>query len=581
MVLCRECKKEGIKKSATFGYEKDGKTISCKKHKTDEMIDTVHIKTLCIECKKEGIFKQASCGYLKDNKKTHCAIHKLGGMIMLTHKKYGCIECKKDGKFIIACFGLNKKEFTHCFKHKTDEMTLNFGKKCIVCGKIANFGLSSNRIKTHCKQHKTDKMINLVPKRTICIKCIEEGKSICATFGYPNDKPKFCIEHKEKEMINLKSINNICIICKKEGVIKRASFGLLTDKIATYCVKHKSKEMIDIKNQNKNCIECKKLKKFTQACYGYNSDKKATYCNKHKLEGMINRANTNCIVCLKQGIIKRACYGFLFEKKTHCAVHVGEKKNKKMFINNKPKWIECSEKPYFGDSIMDDLPVRCELHKLDTDVDMVTRKCVLCGDDYFIPSTETKCRGCRGFIVRKNNRGIKEKKITDLLFLLENKIGKAIHDRKVKGGCSNKRPDFYYKGFNPMFDLIIEVDEYQHSRYTCGIQAEMQRIINIYENDNGGFPLCIIRFNPDIYYYKGKTILSYKGREDFLKSTIFGLKNRTSFNYKIGIIYLFYDQFNTITSVDIIPFDYQYEKGKLLIKHKHPLSDCVNHIYSL
>jgi hypothetical protein len=46
-------------------------------------------------------------------------------------------------------------------------------------------------------------------------------------------------------------------------------------------------------------------------------------------------------------------------------------------------------------------------------------------------------------------------------------------------------------------------------------------------------------------------------------------------------LYQFYDNFDTITGIDIKPFDYEYEDGKLVIDHKHPLSIKKQHIYNL
>lgn len=95
----------------------------------------------------------------------------------------------------------------------------------------------------------------------------------------------------------------------------------------------------------------------------------------------------------------------------------------------------------------------------------------------------------------------------------------------------------------------------------------------------GGFPLIFIRFNPDPFYKKGKIIQDYNGREDCLKETIKGLKNRTKLdNYPIGVIYLYYDNFE---DVKIEPFIYETINGELIIKHKHPLSTKIQHIYKL
>ena len=44
------------------------------------------------------------------------------------------------------------------------------------------------------------------------------------------------------------------------------------------------------------------------------------------------------------------------------------------------------------------------------------------------------------------------------------------------------------------------------------------------------------------------------------------------------MIYLYYDNFE---DVKIEPLNYHIENGKILIKHKHPLSDQSEHEYVL
>jgi hypothetical protein len=153
------------------------------------------------------------------------------------------------------------------------------------------------------------------------------------------------------------------------------------------------------------------------------------------------------------------------------------------------------------------------------------------------------------------------------------------HDVTVRGGCSKKRPDFFFKDFSEIFHLIVEVDEFQHSKYSCSYEGEMKRLINIYEQDSGGFPLVVVRYNPDSYYKNNNvmiTDLSY--REKVLVDTINGLKNRKVVDKRIYVIYLFYDNFD---NVELRPFEYKTENGKLIIDHKHPHTTKQINIYPL
>jgi hypothetical protein len=542
---CVICYSNGIIKRASFGFLSDKKMNHCSSHKQENMVDLQHIKKGCIICLENGIFKQSSFGFLSDKKMNHCSSHKQENMVYLVHIKNGCLVCQEQG----------------IFKNPT-------------------YGFLLDKKRTHCSKHQLENMVSLIDIKKRCISCEEQGIFKQSSFGFLSDKKKtHCSSHKQENMVDLQNIKKGCIICLENEIFKQASFGFLYNKKMSHCSSHKQENMVALINIKKGCIICLENGIFKRASFGFLYDKKMSHCSSHKQENMVDleHINQGCIICKENGIFKRTSFGKLFEKKIHCIVH---KKNNE-YKNNNPKCLKCKNKPFYGDEKLDEIPQRCEEHKLETDIDIISRKCILCGDEYFIPSSFDKCKSCLGWLQKKkNNRGVKEKKIEILLKSLSNTLGEPTCDKKVENGCSNKRPDFYYKDFNDCFSLIVEVDENQHSKYTCGIQAEMTRLINIYENDNGGFPLIIIRFNPDKYYYENKVITTYDGREKVLQNVILGLKNKNEIKNKIGIIYLYYDNFNTL-QIATEPLNYEYANGNIIINHKHPHSLENKHIYSL
>ena len=585
---CIVCKENGKFKNACYGLFKDKKKTHCSQHKTDDMINLADRNRGCIICSENGKFKQASFGLLSNKKKTHCAQHKTDDMINLADRNRGCIVCSENGKFKIASYGLlSDKKKTHCTEHKTEEMIdlKDINKGCVVCkenGKFkrATYGLLSNKKKTHCAKHKTDDMIDLVDRDRGCIVCKENGKFKIATFGLLSNKNKtHCTQHKTDNMINLADINRGCVVCKENGKFKVACYGLLSTMKKTHCTEHKTDDMIDLQNRKKGCIVCKENGKFKIASFGLLKDKKMTHCTEHKTNEMVDLVNLNngCIVCKENGKFKQASFGKLFEKKLHCKVHAQSNE----YSKNNPKCEKCFEQPLYGDEKLSLIPERCEKHKKPTDVDMVSKICCGCWVNCFIPSTQTKCSECLGWTIRKEyNRGIKEGKVADCLTQLSKIMGSPapVRDRRIAQGCSSKRPDFYYPDFTNTFSLIVEVDETQHSKYSCGIQGEIIRMINLFEEDSGGFPLIFIRFNPDPYYYKGKEVNAYRGREAKLQEVIKGLKNRTEMDCYIGVIYLFYDEFE---EVKIEPLTYEMKDGELHVGHMHPLDKEINRAYKL
>jgi hypothetical protein len=78
-----------------------------------------------------------------------------------------------------------------------------------------------------------------------------------------------------------------------------------------------------------------------------------------------------------------------------------------------------------------------------------------------------------------------------------------IEDKRVKGGCSKRRPDLMLDlGYQ---NLIIEIDENQHIGYDCS--CDNKRIMEL-SQDVGYRPIVFIRFNPDKYKKNGENITS-------------------------------------------------------------------------
>ena len=102
------------------------------------------------------------------------------------------------------------------------------------------------------------------------------------------------------------------------------------------------------------------------------------------------------------------------------------------------------------------------------------------------------------------NYKTKENAITDYI-LTEFPLDKYswIEDKKVKDGCSKRRPDLFIDlGYHI---IIIEVDENQHIQYDCS--CENKRLMEL-SQDVGHRPIIFIRFNPDEYLTKCNKISS-------------------------------------------------------------------------
>ena len=100
-----------------------------------------------------------------------------------------------------------------------------------------------------------------------------------------------------------------------------------------------------------------------------------------------------------------------------------------------------------------------------------------------------------------------------------------LYDKKIKCGCSKRRPDWFIDCFK--YSIIIELDEDQHKYESC----DEKRMMELF-TDLGNRPLVLIRINPD--KYEGKT-KERKGCFDFdEKNTL--ICNEKKFNKRFNLL---------------------------------------------
>ena len=523
-------------KNANFNYtdSKIKKGIRCLDHKLEGML-CINGK-LCIECK----ISQASFILPNSNKKsaTHCSkcIEKLNiEKIDICHKK--CIICNKNS----AIFGKYKKEYCgNCVKENEIDAINIHHKKCINCNtKEAIFNVIGQS-PLYCGSCKRDGMINIYG-----IKC-ENCKIKTPVYNYTGVLIKrFCYDCKLDGMINVK--DKLCISCNS----KRPSFNYLGEEKALYCSNCKIEGM---KNVNYNI--CQKENCNENALYNFEYENKPIFCKEHSEDEMINILN---ITCSYSSCIKIPCFNFPNEtKKLYCNDH---KLNGMIDIYHQ-KCKECSNRAsfnYYGEK----KPIYCSIHKEDIMINIchIICKTHLCGT-IISEKYEGYCMIC--FI-----NLFPEKPITRNYLTKEKNVRKFILDtfpdyswiidKKIKDGCSKRRPDLLLDlGYQI---IIIEIDENQHINYdsTC----EYKRLVDI-SDDLGNRPIILIRFNPDDYILENGTKnascwnINNKGlctikknyqrewnnRLDKLKEKIiFWLNSESDPNNLIKIEHLFFDIF--------------------------------------
>jgi hypothetical protein len=331
-------------------------------------------------------------------------------------------------------------------------------------------------------------MINVKSKKCLYIDCIKQP-----CYNYENEKaPLYCSLHKLENMVDIKSKK-----CLFEGCNILPVYNFEGENIRLYCSKHKLENMINV--ASKKCIyhECIK-----QPCYNYESEKLGIYCNLHKLENMINVRDKTCIY---EGCKIIPNFNFEDKKKAiYCSNHKLEN-----MINVKDKtciYEGCLTRPIYnfeGEKIA----IYCNEHKLDNMINIRDKTCnsEQCNTLVKNPKYQGYCLYC--FVhtfpnepVSRNYK-VKEKHVTDYIKLYFKKYVES-YDKKIQGGCSNKRPDIFIDLFT--HSIIIEIDENQHFDYSC----ENKRMMLLFQ-DLANRPIVFIRFNPDKYIDEnGETIKS-------------------------------------------------------------------------
>ncbi len=401
----------------------------------------------------------------------------------------------------------NEPKRRYCSLHAKEGMVTKAQKLCIFenCTIVANFNRDGENEKLYCLQHsKPESEKKITAKKGICI---EENCKTYATFGFPGKSRIYCKTHKKEGCIDIKNLIKKCIECDKQ-----ATYNFIGEKKAIFCLLHKKDEMVNVKD--KICIHpnCKIL-----ASFNYENNNTPLYCTSHKLPLMIDHKNKNKI-CLFENCDKYARYNFNGEK----------------------------------------IGLYCIIHCNPLMVNVISKSC---NNDWCSTRSNEKYNGYCAFCFRNmfpdheltRNYKTKEKCVAD--FIKDNFPDKDwICDKRVKEGCSKRRPDLLLDlGYQV---LIIEIDENQHIDYdtTC----EKKRLNDIAEDLNFR-PIIFIRFNPDQYdsndnhiescwkiNSKGQCVIKnhtdWNNRLNILKENVEKWINpENQLNELIHIIQLFYD----------------------------------------
>lgn len=506
-----KCVYQSCIKQPHFG-NKGEKAKYCKEHALPGMIDVIHKLCLATNCKTRPTFN-----YKGVKPGIYCKTHALKDMIDVTKKlclQDGCNKCPNFNY-------IGKKNGLYCNNHKLANMINVKSKKCVFvgCTTRPSFNTPGNLSGIYCATHALPGMIDVLEKR----KCIYTKCNKNAYYNYTGEKHgKYCREHADPKMICLKGER-----CTYPKCFKRPNYNYPNQNKKLYCKSHKLEGMVDVRHDRCSHVGCDKRPGFN-----FRNELRAMYCKEHALPNMMDVITDRCSY---PNCEIRANYGKLFNRKEHCKKH----SNVNEYLQNNPKCLTsgCLEHPLYTDKI-DNYPLRCELHKLINDKNVIETPCKNCGLPNFINESTLLCNDCSDFIIKKVHKA-KEHRIKEILD--SNNIKYESYDRPIDGGCTKYRPDFVID--YGTFKVIVEVDENQHKSYAC--DCEVARMCMIHQ-DMGGIPVIFIRFNPDSYKVNEKLVREYKSRERKLLDLLYAFRNVMEVKYPMIVCYMYYDEFDGI-----------------------------------
>jgi hypothetical protein len=470
-------------------------------------------------CIAPGCTKQSTYNYKEGQRRLFCKDHKQPKMINVNTVM--CKVCnEKPARYN------TKEEYPkalYCKLHRTAEMVDCCEKLCNPpeCWRQGTFGFTRFDKKVVCKEHKLEGMKDV---KNLTRSCEFTGCEKQANYNFPDTQRAVrCKEHKEMGMVDR---YHDC--CMEDGCCIRPIYNIPGQNKGIYCIQHKLHGMIDV--LTKRCLHdgCDKV-----PFYNFRNFSFPIYCSSHYEFGMVDVKHIKCDECDSQ-----ACFGIVGNNANRCATH----KSKGMMRNpnRRCRTLNCNEYAIYGN--FETYPLFCELHKLDSHINLVESICCRCGLLYPVNDVGlcSICRTGDKKIVMKKQNDVKE-------WLDKNSFQYIIHDKPIDGGfCTKQRPDFVFDSINGVFSIVLEVDENAHHGYVE--DCEKTRMINL--SQALGQPTIFIRFNPDPYRCHGNKVYNTVPKERY-RVLKHWLQKSLSMNVmeikQIGfcsMIKLFYNDFN-------------------------------------
>lgn len=479
-------------------------------------------------CKNAECWSEPAYNFFGEKSGIYCAKHKEPGMEDVKHKKCQHIDEQTGRCLKNATYGIEdgeKQKYCHPHSLLYDGMMVIRSKLCqhisdenVKCTKRAGWNVPGTKMGKWCKVHKKAGDEFVIKK----LECIEEGCTTAPIYNYSYEtKLLYCKLHKKPGMENISDKK-----CAAEGCGKGATHGKKGTNEKIFCGTHRQDGMVDNKSAMCQHLDCGKY-----ATYSKKGTKIKIFCAEHADKStMENNKSKKCIQCKER--LAMCNYEGLTQRLYCC---------------------------------------RCRL------IGMVSLCVTICKNSYEVNGGIYKCQTRAqpekydGFCFRcftmlfpeeprVRNFRTKEYAVYEFIKHCYPTLD-IVYDKVVKNGCSKRRPDMLIQMHS--YNIIIEVDEEQHSRYED--LCENKRMMEIFM-DLGNKPLVMIRFNPDDYYdsngEKVKSCWSYnqqhiaiinRNKKNEWNERLHTLQNTLNNHIEnvpvkdLDIVYLYFDHINEPT----------------------------------
>ena len=188
--------------------------------------------------------------------------------------------------------------------------------------------------------------------------------------------------------------------------------------------------------------------------------------------------------------------------------------------------------------------LRCELHIVDGDLNLLERACKRCNLLYMLDKNDY-CESCDPEFF-KRARLAKQRDCFNYLDSVGLKGDQT--DRGIdRGVCGNDKPDRLYRGEET--STVLEVDEMWHRYYN--LVCELTRMFNIAQS-LGGQQVFFVRWNPDAYTPRSGEMVRLPQRKQILEKLLRGLQDGSAQptplpNVLVQVLYLFYNDYDEAT----------------------------------